>query len=112
MIEPVVAQTSLPGDAMVHQGMTAADAAREFETMLIAAWMKTAREAGALDEKQDEMTGAASYMEFAEKFLAGVIAQSGAFGFGDMIHSELQTIEAPATHPTEASRGTALERDR
>jgi hypothetical protein len=35
------------------------------------------------------MTGAESYMEFAEKFVAPAIAQSGAFGFAGTINTEL-----------------------
>jgi hypothetical protein len=59
--------------------MTAVDAAKEFETMLIADWMKTAREAGEIDEQEDEMTGADSYLEFAEKYVAEAIADSNLF---------------------------------
>ena len=110
MVQPVFLPAAMAANAahtVVHQGMTAADAAREFETMLLAAWMKTAREAGQLDEKQDEMTGAESYLEFAEKLLAGEMAKSNVFGFSKMITSELQPVEASAA-ATEAAGDTPM----
>ena len=107
MVQPVFLPASMAAHTVVHQGMTAADAAREFETMLLAAWMKTAREAGQLDEKQDEMTGAESYLEFAEKLLAGEMAKSNVFGFSKMITSELQPVEASAA--AEAAGDTPMD---
>ena len=109
MVQPVFLPASMAAPTVVHQGMTAADAALEFETMLLAAWMKTAREAGQLDEKQDEMTGAESYLEFAEKLLAGEMAKSNVFGFSKMIASELQPVEASAA-AAEAAEDTPLDR--
>ena len=106
MVQPVFLPASVAAPMVVHQGMTAADAALEFETMLLAAWMKTAREAGQLDEKQDEMTGAESYLEFAEKLLAGEMAKSNVFGFSKMISAELEPLEASAA-ATEAPGDTS-----
>lgn len=89
-MEPVALSPSLASEKPLHHGMTSGDAAKEFETMLVAQLLKIAREAGQIEEKQDEMTGAESYMEFAEKFVALAIAQSGAFGFADAITAELE----------------------
>jgi Rod binding domain-containing protein len=45
------------------------DAAREFETMLIAQWLKSARDAGSVLAEPSDMAGADNYMEMAEKTL-------------------------------------------
>lgn len=92
-MDPVVLSPSLASEKPTHHGMTSADAAREFETMLVAQLLKIAREAGQLEEKQDEMTGAQSYTEFAEKFVAQAIVQTGAFGFAEAITAELESTE-------------------
>jgi Rod binding domain-containing protein len=89
-MEPVALSPSLASEKPMHHGMTSADAAKEFETMLVAQLLKMAREAGQIEQKQDEMTGAESYMEFAEQFVAQAIAQSGAFGFANAINTELE----------------------
>ncbi len=83
--------------------MTPTEAAKEFETMLLAAWMKTAREAGQIDDKEDEMTGADSYLEFAERYVAEAIAQSRTFGFAEMIADDLapQADAAPPSPETQ-----------
>lgn len=88
-MEPVALSSSLASEKPLHHGMTSSDAAKEFETMLVAQLLEIAREAGEMEEKQDEMTGADSYMEFAEKFVAQAIVQTGAFGFAEAISAEL-----------------------
>lgn len=89
-MEPVSLSPSLASEKPIHHGMTSADAAKEFETMLVAQLLKIAREAGRMEEKQDEMTGADSYMEFAEKFVAQAITETRAFGFAEAITTELE----------------------
>ena len=89
-MKPVVLSPSFAPDKPMHHGMTSADAAKEFETMLVAQLLKIAREAGQIEERQDEMTGAQSYTEFAEKFVAQAIVQTGTFGFAEAITAELE----------------------
>ncbi len=65
------------------------DAAREFETMLIAQWLKSARDAGSVLAEQSEMAGADSYLEMGEKVLAETMAAKGTFGLAQMMVKEL-----------------------
>lgn len=109
MIDPIVVSPAAARAPRLHQGMSATDAAREFETMLIAAWMKTAREAGEINEKEDEMTGADSYIEFAEKYVAEAIAGSHAFGFTEVISAELERRSAPTQEPGPPAKVRAAE---
>jgi Rod binding domain-containing protein len=106
VIDPIAVSPPPVSETRLHHGMTPADAAREFETMLLAAWMKTAREAGEIDDKEDEMTGAESYLEFAEKYVAEAIAQGRAFGFAEMIAADLrqQANAAPPSPETPEAR--------
>ena len=70
------------------------DAAREFETMLVAQWLKSARDAGSVLAEQSDMTGSDSYMEMAEKHLAETMAQRGVFGLARMMIKELTGPDA------------------
>lgn len=65
------------------------DAAREFETMLVAQWLKSARDAGSVLGEQSDMAGSDSYMEMAERTLAETMAQKGTFGLAKMMLKEL-----------------------
>jgi Rod binding domain-containing protein len=84
------------------------DAAREFETMLVAQWLKSARDAGSVLAEQSNMAGSESYMEMAEKTLAETMAQRGTFGLAQMMLKQLtadpsppfaQSIRNPAAEP-------------
>lgn len=69
------------------------DAAREFETMLIGQWLKSAREASQVLAESSDMAGAESYMEMAEKALAETMASRGTFGLARMMLQQLQPTE-------------------
>lgn len=66
-------------------------AAREFETMLISQWLKSARSASQVLAEGSDMAGADSYMEIAEKSLAQTMANQGTFGLARMMLRELST---------------------
>lgn len=66
------------------------DAAREFESMLLAQWLKSARDAGNVLAEQYDMAGADSYMEMAERVLAETMAGKGTFGLARMMMNELK----------------------
>jgi Rod binding domain-containing protein len=66
------------------------DAAREFETMLIAQWLKSARDAGSVLGEQSDMAGSESYLEMGEKVLAQTMAARGTFGLARMMVEELE----------------------
>ncbi len=68
-------------------------AAREFESMLLAQWLKSAREASGVLAEDSDMAGTDNYMEMAEKVLAQTMADKGTFGLARMMVKEL----APAT---------------
>ena len=74
-----------------HQSVD--DAAREFETMLIGQWLKSAREAGQVLGESSDMAGAESYLEMAEKSLAETMANRGTFGLARMMLQQLQPTE-------------------
>ena len=65
------------------------DAAREFETMLIAQLLKSARDAGSVLAEPSDMAGSDSYLEMAEKTLAETMTQRGTFGLAQMMIKEL-----------------------
>lgn len=95
---------SLAMGAQRVSALTPQAAAREFEAMLIAQLMKTAREAGALHDSADAMTGAEGYLEIAERQLAEALAAAGAFGFARMILEELEPGPAEGgKHPPDSS---------
>jgi Rod binding domain-containing protein len=70
----------------------ALSAAREFEALLIARLLKTAREAGQALGDTSIPTGAEGYLELAEEHVARVMAQRGAFGIA---HIVFQGLEGP-----------------
>jgi len=67
----------------------AAAAAREFEALLIAGLLKTARQAGEALGDPSTQTGAEGYLELAEEHVARVMAQRGAFGIARMLLEHL-----------------------
>jgi Rod binding domain-containing protein len=83
-------------------------AAREFEALLIARLLKTAREAGEeLADKSSE-TGAAGYMELAEEHVARLLAQRDAFGISQIILKSLREADTrinPAAAGTQPASG-------
>lgn len=76
------------------------EAAREFESMLLAQWLKSARDAGSVLSEQSDMAGTDSYLEMAEKALADIMARKGTFGLARMMVKELQ----PTTHSAPPER--------
>jgi Rod binding domain-containing protein len=66
------------------------EAAREFETMLLAQWLKAARDAGSILSGQSDMAGSESYLEMAEKVLAQAMAGRGTFGLAKMMIKDLK----------------------
>lgn len=64
-------------------------AAREFESLLVAQLLKSAREAGKPLAEESEMTGAENYLELAEKFVAQTLAERGTFGFARLMIREI-----------------------
>jgi Rod binding domain-containing protein len=68
-----------------------ADAARQFESLLIAQLLKSTREAGTGGwmETGDDQAGAQA-MELAEEQMAQALAQQGGFGLARMVASGLQ----------------------
>ena len=85
-----ITEAALFANGSIGAQPTSAQAAREFEAMLIGQLIKTAREAGS-SEEESSLTGSDTYREFAEKYLAQALAQSGAFGFARMILRSLET---------------------
>jgi Rod binding domain-containing protein len=72
-------------------------AAREFEALLIARLLKTAREAGEPLAGASTETGAQGYMELAEEHVARAMAQRGAFGIAQIILKSLEKSEEKAS---------------
>lgn len=84
-----ITETALFANGSISTQPTAEQAAREFEAMLIGQLIKAARdEISAEDE--NSAAGSDTYREFAEKYLAQALAESGSFGFARMI---LRSVE-------------------
>lgn len=79
------------------------EAAREFETMLISQWLKSARVASQVLAEGSDMAGADSYMEMAEKALAQTMADRGTFGLARMILEELTPIDSATGHDSDST---------
>jgi flagellar protein FlgJ len=77
-------------------------AAREFEALLIAGLLKTARQAGEALATAPTQAGAEGYVELAEEHVARVMAERGALGISQILLKKLESV-APAT----GSGGTA-----
>jgi Rod binding domain-containing protein len=83
-------------DAPPERRMSVAEASREFEASFIVELLKAARQAGEPLAEESEMTGAESYQEFAERYLAQDLARRNAFGFAGIIERELTAPPAAA----------------
>jgi Rod binding domain-containing protein len=80
----------------------AAAAAQEFEALLIAQLLKTARQAGEALGEKSQQTGVEGYLELAEQHIARVMAQRGAFGIAQIVSNGLEPPTSPPTaivHP-------------
>ncbi|MEX2301168.1 MAG: hypothetical protein WD733_09540 [Bryobacterales bacterium] len=66
-------------------------AAREFEALLIAGLLKTARQAGEALGTASTQAGAEGYVEIAEEHVARVMAQRGAFGISQILVKKLES---------------------
>jgi flagellar protein FlgJ len=65
---------------------TPAEAARQFEALLLAHLLRTMREAGqSEEEKQQGISGGQTYLEIAEQQLAAALADRGGFGIARML---------------------------
>ncbi|MFN7926183.1 MAG: hypothetical protein U0Q16_39155 [Bryobacteraceae bacterium] len=76
----------------------AADAAKQFEAILIARMLESARQSGGgwlgeTDDASQTMTG------FAEEHLAEMLAQAGGFGLSKLLGSSLEQRAAPRPDP-------------
>jgi Rod binding domain-containing protein len=80
-----------------------AAAAREFEALLIARLLKTAREAGEALGETATQTGSEGYLELAEEHVARVMAQRGAFGISRIV---LKSLDQLGSRSTGAAAGT------
>lgn len=67
-----------------------AEAAQEFEALLVAQMLKTARESGAGSGLGDSDGASASMMEMAEEYLAKEMARGSGFGLAKLIESQLR----------------------
>jgi Rod binding domain-containing protein len=83
----------------------AAAAAREFEALLIAQLLKTARQAGEALGEASTQTGVEGYLELAEEHIARVMAQRGAFGISQLVSKGL---DRPHTQPAAITQPTAM----
>ena len=88
-VSPLVVSPLTLSTPQFTKGMSVEEAAREFEAMLVAQLLKTAREAGRMSEDDNEAAGSESYREFAEKYLTEAIAATDAFGFSRLMVKDL-----------------------
>ena len=96
-LSPLVVSPLTVSTPQFTQGLSVEEAAREFEAMLVAQLLKTAREAGQMREDDNEAAGSESYREFAEKYLAEAIAATDAFGFSRLMVKDLATASGTST---------------
>ena len=82
-------QTPAIGSAAAVRGMTLHEAARELEASFLSEMLKAARQAGEPLAEPSEMTGAESYQEFAERYLAQELARRETLGFARLLEREL-----------------------
>jgi Rod binding domain-containing protein len=67
----------------------AAEAARQFEALLIQHLLQTMREAGRSEDKKDEASGDDTYLEIAEQAMAQALVQRGGLGLARLIERGL-----------------------
>jgi Rod binding domain-containing protein len=107
-MEVVMVVSGLPsGFAFTPAGARpdAPAAAREFEALLIARLLKTAREAGEALGDAATQTGAEGYRELAEEHVARVLAQRGAFGITQILLKHLQDTPRDGVASEEVQSG-------
>ena len=67
-----------------------ADAARQFEALLLEHLLKTMREAGKTDDEKEESFGRSeTYIEIAEQQMARVLAERGGLGLARLVERGL-----------------------
>ena len=64
--------------------MSGAEAAKEFEAMIVTQMLKAAREASKALGTEEGEAGMESYLEFAEQHLGRLLARDGFFGFEEL----------------------------
>jgi Rod binding domain-containing protein len=77
-------------------------AAREFEALLIARLLKTARQAGEALAGTSKQTGEEGYLEIAEEHIARVMAERGAFGISRILVKGLASTPPSAATAEQA----------
>jgi len=92
MTDSVVSRTtSLPSPPQ-SKPKSAAEAAQQFEALLIGQMLRTARESGGggwLDEDSDENATAEPLLDLADQQFAQLLASNGGFGLAKMIADSL-----------------------
>lgn len=74
---------------------TAAEAAKEFEALLISQMLRTARESATADEESGGAMGSNSaVMEYAEQQIARAMTSGGGLGLSSMIEKSLSQQQA------------------
>ena len=74
----------------------AAEAAREFEALLLGKLLQMVREAAQSEEEKEGIAaGGATYLEIAEQQLARALAAGGGFGIGRLIQGGLEGLGRP-----------------
>jgi Rod binding domain-containing protein len=94
MNELIALSPELLADRPEFKRQSVEDAAREFETMLISQWLKSAREASQVLAEGNDMAGSDSYLEMAEKSLAKTMASRDTFGLAQMMMNQLQPLDS------------------
>jgi Rod binding domain-containing protein len=98
MIQPVLGGAASPGDpsaASVKEQTKTADAARQFEALLIGQMLKSMRdsEGGWLGTGDDEASSSA--MEYAQEMFAQSLAANGGLGIAKLVMRGLEAPQKP-----------------
>jgi flagellar protein FlgJ len=80
----------------------AAEAARQFEALLIEHLLKTTRQSAQPDAEAGALSGSDTYLEIAEQQLARALAERGGLGIAKMI---LADIRAPGVSADKSKEG-------
>ena len=72
-----------------------AEAARQFEALLIGKMLQMTREAGRPEEEKEGFVGGSTYLEIAEQQLAQALAEGGGFGLGRLVQRGLEGLGHP-----------------
>lgn len=81
--------------AGIRRPQSVAEAARQFEALLIEQLLKTMRQATQPDENKDAMSGGDTYLEMAEQQLARLLAERGGLGLAGLLERGLAGPAAP-----------------